>query len=215
VHHTEAEFPSALNAYLSDELEESPVRSLQELIDWNTAHSEIELPAGKGDQSHLISAAATTSDAAEITAMRDKLRGQAATLALDPLFSNLSLPPINHHHHHNKPTTATTKAKEEEEEREENHRYRLDALLGPADSALPDYAAAAGYAIATLPLGRFHPRLGRPGANGGGRPYGLVAIGAPGADGLRRLVKVASAWEASWQARAVPDLEGLPHRRTV
>jgi hypothetical protein len=127
-------------------------------------------------------------DAPTIAEMKAQLRRITASQALDPLFDRLSAC---------SPSSP------------------LDALLGPADSVLYDYATAAGYNTATLPLGKLHYRLGVPGAGGGGRPFGLVAIGRPGVEGLRRLVKVVSAWEANWQGRVVPDLEGLPFGKAV
>lgn len=36
-----------MDEYLSTYLEESEVRSLRELVDWNTAHTSQELPDGR------------------------------------------------------------------------------------------------------------------------------------------------------------------------
>lgn len=76
--------------------------------------------------------------------------------------------------------------------------HGIDVIIGPADSDLDEIIAAAGYPAATLPLSTF---------TGNGRPFGLVAIA--GAYQEAMLVKVMSAWEATFPARAVPSLEHL------
>jgi amidase len=175
------------------------------LIAWNAAHADLEFPPNKGDQSTLQLAMTSAQDGPTITTMKTQLRHLAAGQGLDPLFDRLSTSTTSPNNKTNKNNNTAT-----------NPPPRpLDALLGPADSYLYDYATAAGYNIATLPLGKLHYRLGLPGAGGGGRPFGLVAIGRPGEEGLRRLVKVVSAWEATWARRVVPDLEGLPFGRAV
>ncbi|KAI9768832.1 MAG: hypothetical protein M1840_004646 [Geoglossum simile] len=52
---TMADFTGDLNGYLSD-LEESPVRTLESLIQFNTDHAEMELPPGHANQETLESA---------------------------------------------------------------------------------------------------------------------------------------------------------------
>jgi amidase len=195
-----AEHQSALNTYLTEHLETSPVRSLEDLVAWNAAHPDLEFPPGKGDQSLLERAVTSAQDTATCTAIKDNLHHLAAEQALDPLFDRLS----------SSSSSSSSAADDDDDKKKRNSPHPLDALIGPADSHLYDYATAAGYNTATLPLGKLHYRLGLPGAGGGGRPFGLVAIGRPGVEGLRGLVKVVSAWEATWQSRAVPDLEGLP-----
>ncbi len=54
-HILDADFRSSLNNYLED-LETSEVRSLKELIDFNNAHSDLELPPGYTEQDKLIKA---------------------------------------------------------------------------------------------------------------------------------------------------------------
>ena len=72
--------------------------------------------------------------------------------------------------------------------------YQVDAILGPADSRLAEYAAAAGHPIATMPLGRLRYN---------GRPHGVVAIAKAGREDI--LFQVMSAWEATFLGRVVPD----------
>jgi amidase len=198
-----AEHQTALNAYLQSHLLSTPVRSLEDLIAWNAAHPDLEFPPNKGDQSILELAVTSAQDGPALTAMKIQLRHLAAGKGLDVVFDRLSS------------TTTTTTSSSPNNNNNKTPPRPLDALIGPADSYLYDYATAGGYNIATLPLGKLHYRLGLPGAGGGGRPFGLVAVGRPGEEGLRRLVKVVSAWEATWARRVVPDLEGLPSGRAV
>ncbi|EXJ68778.1 uncharacterized protein A1O5_07709 [Cladophialophora psammophila CBS 110553] len=72
--------------------------------------------------------------------------------------------------------------------------YRADVIMAPADSLLINYAACSGYPIATLPLSYLDYN---------GRPFGLSVIARAGQDTL--LIKVQSAWEATFGARKPPS----------
>ncbi|KAF2756644.1 amidase signature enzyme [Pseudovirgaria hyperparasitica] len=65
-----------------------------------------------------------------------------------------------------------------------------DVIIGPANSGLPTIAAAAGYPIATLPLGY---------ADYNGRPFGLAAIARAHQEGT--LIRLQSAWEVTFEPR--------------
>ncbi|KAM0801933.1 amidase signature domain-containing protein [Usnea florida] len=73
--------------------------------------------------------------------------------------------------------------------------YDINIILGPAESAITQFAAAAGYPIATLPLGYL---------DFNGRPHGLAAIAV--AHQEARLIQLQSAWEATFPARKTPPL---------
>ncbi|SLM36569.1 Amidase signature domain [Lasallia pustulata] len=75
------------------------------------------------------------------------------------------------------------------------HKYDVDVIIGPADSTLDMMIAAAGYPFATLPLSYFKKN---------GRPFGLVAVAPAWQEEL--LVRVMSAWEATFPRRRVPEL---------
>ena len=97
------------------------------------------------------------------------------------------------------------------------HSHNVDVIIGPADSRLPDVVALAsksplpctrlstklllttctGYPSVTLPLGYL---------DWNGRPFGLLVVGGKYQEGL--LLDVARLWEATFQARKTPDLEG-------
>ena len=66
----------------------------------------------------------------------------------------------------------------------------IDVIVGPADGPLCEISAAAGYPIATLPLGRL---------NHNGRPFGCVALASVHQEAP--LIKVMSAWEATFGPR--------------
>ena len=74
-------------------------------------------------------------------------------------------------------------------------KYGVDVIIGPADSELDCMIAAAGYPFATLPLSYFKKN---------GRPFGLVAMAQAWQEEL--LVRVMSAWEATFPKRCAPEL---------
>lgn len=71
--------------------------------------------------------------------------------------------------------------------------YDVDVIIGPTESKMCSYAASAGYPIATLPLGYL---------DFNGRPFGLCCIARAYEEAL--LIKVQSAWEATFPARRPP-----------
>ncbi|KAF2833888.1 amidase signature enzyme [Ophiobolus disseminans] len=82
------------------------------------------------------------------------------------------------------------------------YKYDVDVIIGPADSYITNFAAAAGYPLATLPVGVLAFN---------GRPFGLTAITR--AHGEAVLVGVQSAWEVVFE-RSVPEaLRGVEERR--
>ena len=92
-------------------------------------------------------------------------------------------------------------------------KYGVDVIMGPTDSKLMSYAAASGkklywrvrdseglmafigYPIATLPLSYL---------DFNGRPFGLSVVARAHQDAL--LIKVQSAWEATFGPRLPPPL---------
>jgi amidase len=72
--------------------------------------------------------------------------------------------------------------------------FDVDVIIGPADSHLTSFAAAAGYPLATLPVGVL-------GFNG--RPFGLTTIARAHGEGV--LVGLQSAWEKGF-VRRVPEM---------
>ncbi|KAK4199067.1 putative amidase family protein [Triangularia verruculosa] len=71
----------------------------------------------------------------------------------------------------------------------------VDVILGPADGFLTSVAACGGYPIAAMPLSYL---------DFNGRPFGVSAMAARGREDI--LVKVMSAWEATFPARRPPPL---------
>ena len=74
-------------------------------------------------------------------------------------------------------------------------QYDINVLIGPAESSLVQFAAAAGYPIATLPLGYL---------DFNGRPHALAAVSAAHQEAL--LIQLQSAWESNLPARKPPKL---------
>ncbi|ATY58913.1 amidase family [Cordyceps militaris] len=71
--------------------------------------------------------------------------------------------------------------------------YDLDVIIGPAESPMPTIACASGYPIASLPLGYL---------DFNGRPFGMAAVASGHQEAV--LIKVQSAWEATFPPRQPP-----------
>ncbi|KAJ5648058.1 hypothetical protein N7490_004430 [Penicillium lividum] len=72
-------------------------------------------------------------------------------------------------------------------------QYGVDVILGPIDSGLTSLATAAGYPLCAMPLSYLDYN---------GRPFGVAAIAGKHQEHI--LVKVMSAWEATFPARKPP-----------
>ncbi|KAL5330945.1 hypothetical protein ACEPPN_000471 [Leptodophora sp. 'Broadleaf-Isolate-01'] len=85
-------------AYL-DELEYAPIKSLQELIDFNREHAEIELPAGHSNQKVLEQAEQLNLTAAEfqryLSKMREVCREQGIDYILDKFNADVIIGPAD------------------------------------------------------------------------------------------------------------------------
>ncbi|KAK5654732.1 hypothetical protein OQA88_7057 [Cercophora sp. LCS_1] len=74
-------------------------------------------------------------------------------------------------------------------------RYNINMVAAPSDSPLCIHAAAAGYPIATVPLGQLRYN---------NRPFGLCLVAKQGDEGS--LLRFMAAWEAMVGPRPVPGL---------
>ena len=178
-----AEFKPALDAYLKC-LKRTKVRSLQSLVEWNKAHQKEALTDEYPDQARL-EASLNYENTDNKT---DKALAHIASVAksIDATFA----------------------------------KYDIDVIIGPGDCDLSSYSAAAGKSspetalastnallltsdtgvpIATLPMSTLRYN---------GRPIGLMLL-AP-AHKEATLIKVMSAWEATFSGRRNPE-EFLKH----
>jgi amidase len=74
--------------------------------------------------------------------------------------------------------------------------YKIDVIIGPADARMASVAAAAGFPVATVPLGY---------ADFNGRAFGMNIIAAAGAE--HTMLRVMSAWEATFpEGRKPPPM---------
>ncbi|KAL2833835.1 amidase signature domain-containing protein [Aspergillus cavernicola] len=155
---TNVDLKRELNAYLED-LAESQVRSLQDILHFNEHHEEQELPPHHPRQDNFQ--AAQDLDVSQETYARhlEHLRHVAREEGIDHIFKT----------HH------------------------VDVIIGPADSFITSLATGSGYPIAGMPLSYLDYN---------GRPLGLAAIAGKGQEGL--LIKVLSAWEATFPPRQPP-----------
>ncbi|KAG8161020.1 hypothetical protein KVR01_009284 [Diaporthe batatas] len=154
-------FKRDFEAYLAD-LDFSPVKSLEELVQYNREHADQELPPRYPSQDRLEGALADKSTPEELDAALKHARQVTRNEGIDKIMKE----------------------------------YDIDAIIGPAESAMPTIACASGYPIAAMPLGylKFN-----------GRPFGMAAIAAGHQEAT--LVKVQSAWEATFPSRQPPPYE--------
>ncbi|KAL4882786.1 amidase signature domain-containing protein [Aspergillus karnatakaensis] len=155
---TNVDLKRELNAYLEN-LAESRVRSLQDILDFNKSHADQELPPYHPRQD-LFQEAQDLHVSPETYAKHLKhLRHVARDEGVDYILKT----------------------------------YQVDAIIGPADSFITSMATGSGYPIAGIPLSYLDYN---------GRPLGLAAIAGKNEEGL--LIKLLSAWEATFPARRPP-----------
>lgn len=93
--------------------------------------------------------------------------------------------------------------------------YEIDVIFGPPESGICCYASAAGkditiiisFIIINIHLG--YPMINLPlgYVNSYGRPFGMGVITTAGKEAL--LIKVMSAWEATFPSRRPPPIENF------
>ncbi|OAQ99133.1 hypothetical protein LLEC1_03432 [Akanthomyces lecanii] len=164
-------FKRNVDSYL-ESLATSEVRTLEDIIQYNKDHSDQELPLGIVDL-HLTNA---TTDFPEQGRLIDTLEN-----------------PIDQETYERAMKQCRTVARDRgvDKAMKENN---LDLIAFPMDSPCPRIAAAAGYPIATVPLGRLSYN---------GRPFGLAVVAQAGREDL--LFAFMSAWEACAKPRAAPS----------
>ncbi|KAH6847068.1 amidase signature domain-containing protein [Chaetomium sp. MPI-CAGE-AT-0009] len=147
-----------LNTYLAD-LEESEVRSLLDVINYNLKHADKELPPHHPRQDRFIDSQNNTIPPEVYERHLQHLRHVARDRGVERVLKT----------------------------------YSVDVILGPTDSGLTSIAAAGGYPLCAMPLSYLDYN---------GRPFGVSAIAGRGRDDV--LVKVMSAWEATFPGRKPP-----------
>ena len=75
------------------------------------------------------------------------------------------------------------------------HENGIDVIMGPADARIASVAAAAGYPVATVPLGF---------ADFNGRAFGMNIIAPAGQE--HEIFRVMSAWETTFGPRKPPPI---------
>ncbi|KAI4257637.1 MAG: hypothetical protein L6R42_005531 [Xanthoria sp. 1 TBL-2021] len=145
------DFKVSLKEYLSNFENPSNVYGLEDLIDYNKEHADLELPPEHPNQDVLIGA------------LNSNMTDQQCKERLA----------ITRH----RATSAIKKSLAENE---------IDVILGPADSRIASVAAAAGFPVATVPLGL---------ADFNGRAFGMLLISPENTEA--KMFEVMSAWEAT------------------
>ena len=166
-------------------IENSKVYSLAELVQFNKDNAEVELPPEYPNQQRLEEALASETTTEELDAALKHARHVGRTIGVDKILKD----------------------------------HDIDVIIGPAESSMCDIAAASGsftpehsqvlctnylliwnlgYPIAGLPLGYLDYN---------GRPFAMAAIASAHQEAL--LIKVQSAWEATFPTRQPPPTENF------
>ncbi|KAK4182338.1 amidase signature domain-containing protein [Podospora australis] len=82
--------------------------------------------------------------------------------------------------------------------------YNINVIIAPAEAFLSDFAACAGYPIASMPAGYL---------NYNGRPHGLVALARAHREDL--LIQLQSAFEKTFPKRMPPTAEVMEGRSSI
>ncbi|KAL4866522.1 hypothetical protein BDV12DRAFT_172729 [Aspergillus spectabilis] len=159
---TNADLKRDLNAYL-DDLAQSKVRSLQDVIDFNEQHKEQELPPHHPRQDLFQAAQDLNLTQAEYNKYHAHFRHVTRDLGVDHIFRT----------------------------------YNVNVIIGTADGFITSFATGSGYPIAGMPLSYLEYN---------GRPFGLAALAGKGQEAL--LIRLMSAWEATFPARQPPPALG-------
>ncbi|OCT46325.1 amidase family protein [Cladophialophora carrionii] len=151
-------YDEALKGYLQT-LEKPKVSGVAELVDFNQAHADVELPKGYDKQDMLIAARDAGMTKKRYQELRHQISVSLANAGVDPILKH----------------------------------FGVDVIIGPSDSDIYTVFGLSGYPAVTLPLGYLEFN---------GRPFGLVALASRHQEPL--LIKVASAWEATFPKRQPP-----------
>lgn len=164
-----------INAYL-ESLDSSPVRSLEELIQWNKDHPEAQ--AGLGITPHMLFPNSTNTNS--FTDQAQHILAQDSTLTEE---KHVAL------------KTKMHKAAGEETIDRVMKEIGIDVIVGTMEMCVVGLASLAGYPCATMPLGAFEKS---------GRPFGLCLIARKNEEG--KLLRVMAAYEKTFPPRAIPSL---------
>ncbi|KAJ5710648.1 hypothetical protein N7488_004804 [Penicillium malachiteum] len=154
------EFHQLINDYLANFLEESKVRSLKDLVQFNLEHSSDELPIECPGQDLLLNSLEDKTSFEKVEGARVAVK-EIAKNGIDKVFDD----------------------------------HGIEAIIAPTDSPISSLASAAGYPIATVPLGR---------RTTNGRPFGASILARSNHEHI--LIKIMSAWEATFPKREIPTL---------
>ncbi|OAA80786.1 Amidase signature domain protein [Akanthomyces lecanii RCEF 1005] len=172
-------FKRNVDSYL-ESLTTSEVRTLEDIIQYNKDHSDQELPRG------IVYLHASGHSRSWLTIATTAFPEQGRLIGT---LEN----PIDQDMYEQAVKQCRTVAQDRGVDKvmKENN---LDLIAFPMDSPCPRVAAAAGYPIATVPLGTLRYN---------GRPFGLAIVAQAGREDL--LFTFMSAWEACAKPRAVPS----------
>ncbi|KAF1818772.1 amidase family protein [Dissoconium aciculare CBS 342.82] len=159
-------FKHVLEKYLST-VDNCKIKTLDDLIEFNEQHAELELPAGANNQNGLLRARDSKMSDEEYHRIIASARETCGKNGIDKTLDDNA----------------------------------IDLIIGPGDGPMFCIAGAAGhdqingYPIATLPVGYL---------DFNGRPFGFQVMARAHQDAL--LIRVQSAWEATFPERRPPPL---------
>jgi amidase len=157
---------------------DAPVKTLQDVTDFNIANKELELP----DRKYLVNQLSTLhTNASTDHPGQELLIGATKNNMTDEDFEK-SLKIVRQ-----QARDGIDKVLAE---------HGIDVIMGPADARIASVAAAAGYPVATAPLGY---------ADFNGRAFGMNIIDSGGKED--KILAIMRAWEASFpEARKPPPM---------
>lgn len=187
------EYKQDMDDYLGD-LQQSNVKTLQELVDWNLEHAEDALPAGTQSQ-HMHRLQTNDTDS--------ELEYPSQEQLTNSLNMNMSSDKVQSLRDHYTEVGASMDAMLD--------KYDIDIILAPGDCFMTQYASAKGsqslFIRSTLPqlimLGCPIISLPLTTLDFNGRPIGIQAISSAHKESL--LIKFMSAYASAFPPRPVPE----------
>ncbi|QYT03683.1 Amidase domain-containing protein [Trichoderma simmonsii] len=171
---------SEINSFLN-EYTESSVRTVEQLIQWNSDHKDLELPPGK--RHHL----------SETSRLKKPEADNAAAFPGQQQLENTLKSNLTEEKRQEIVSFIRKIAKDDGFDRifEETG---AEVLIGPLDGRIVTVAAAAGYPAGVAPLGYAD--------NYNGRAYGVAIVAKAGDEG--KILQAMSAWEETMPRRIPP-----------
>ena len=169
-----------INSFLG-EYTESPVRTVEQLIQWNSDHKDLELPPGKARPLN------------ETKRCKEPAADSIAAFPGQQQLENTLKSDLTEEKRQEIVSFIRKTAKDDGFDRI-FQETGAEVLIGPLDGRIVTVAAAAGYPAGVAPLGYAD--------NYNGRAYGVAIVAKAGEEG--KILQAMSAWEKTMPRRIPP-----------